>query len=366
MGRFPLVRQIRRILKVCWLHSAIRGDNILRSSAILVIGLAIVACGTTSPAVPTGTVPAISSSAEPAATETPITSATPVPVATGTETATSTPITPTASPTSALTAACNGAPASVSPDGKWVLCDAKDANGLSIPYAVSASGKRWEVALKKIAGPMPVYEDNQVLTWTPDGHYVYAMVHGITTGVGRFFYSGSDIWRMDLTSGAIQDLTPNYTFESNFYDVAVAPDGRRLAFVEQWMPPLTLDLLDLPGDKKTEIKLADTKLGEDPAVTAGELHLTPDGKRLVYKTLTVHRINQCAYVYSIKIMELDNQSTQTVLGDQSIALCNGEPEEYHILQVDNQQIILEHKGDMWRYDIATNKLELQASVTATP
>ena len=144
---------------------------------------------------------------------------------------------------------------------------------------------------KKIAGPVPVYDDNQELTWTPDDHYVYVMVHETMTGVGRFFYSGGDIWRMDLTSGAIQDLTPVYTFESIFFDLSVSPDGRRLAYVDQWMTPLMLDLLDLPGGKKTEIKLADTKVGNRAPVTAGELFWTPDGKKLIYKMITADASN---------------------------------------------------------------------------
>ena len=65
-------------------------------------------------------------------------------------------------------------------------------------------------------------------------------------------------------------------------------------------------------------------------------------------------------------MDLDSQSTQTIIGDQSVVLCNGAPEEYHVQQVDASGITLEHKGDLFRYDIASNKLEALTSPTPVP
>jgi hypothetical protein len=364
MGRTSYVKLKRRFLGESRRPGKVHRKKIRLLCAILLTGVFATACASNPLRGGTATGPVITSPVDTPAAVTPLPTMTPAPTATETATFTAEP--PSASPTSALVAACIGAPATISPDGQWVFCDAKDAKGLSIPYAVSASGKRWDGVYKKIAGAVPVYEDNKVLTWTPDDRYVYVILHGITTGVGRFFYAGSDVWRMDLSDGSIQDLLPLYTFESNFYDLAISPDGRRLATVDQWMTPLMLEVFDLPSDKRTEIKLADTKVGNRAPVTAGELFWTPDGKKLIYKMITVNASNQCAYVYSIQIMDLGNQSTQTVVGDHSIALCNGAPEEYHVLQVDDQGILLELKGARWRYDIATNKLELQASQTATP
>jgi hypothetical protein len=345
-------------------HGAVRSTNIRLFSAVLVTGLVSAACAFTSTGVLTPSAPVATGSPEVSEVYSPFPSMTPVP--TLTETATNTPSAPSPTPTSALAVACNGAPASVSLDGKWVFCDAKDANGFSIPYVVSMDGKRWDVSYKKLAGTAPIYDDHKVLTWMPDDHYVYVMTHLSATGIGRFFYAGSDVWRMDLASGEVKDLLPVYTFDSNFYDLTVSPDGRRLAVVDQWMTPLMLDVFNLPEDSKTEIKLADTKVGNTAPVTAGELFLTPDGKKIIYKMISVSASNQCAYVYSIQIMDLGSQLTQTVIGNQSISMCNGEPEEYHVLKVDNQQIILEQHGAIWRYDISANTLELQASFTATP
>ena len=371
MGRKNGFERTRRTPGVFLQHNTTHKNAISFLFAALVTGLIIAACASTPLASGTQTVPADTSPTDVSTMDTPISTGTTVPA--GTETAANTVEAPTTevpspSPTSALAAACNGAPATVSPDGKWVLCDAKDANGLSIPYRVSTSGKRWNVSFKQIAGPVPVYDDNKVLVWTPDDHYVYVLLHGESVSVGRSFYAGSDVWRMDLSTGAIQDLLPTgqNSFESNFYDLSASPDGKRLAYVNQWQTPLMLDLLDLPGDTENEIKLADTKPGNQNPVTAGELTWTPDGKKLIYKLLTGQALNQCAYTYSILIMDLGSRSTQTIIMDQSVALCNGVPEEYHVVQVDDQEIILEHKGTMWRYDITANKLESQAAQTATP
>ena len=340
-------------------------------SAALVAGLFVAGCVSTPLKTGTGTIPTSAGLANTPTAETPVPSATTLPTAfpSAAATATYTAQAPTPSPTSALAAACNTAPATVSPDGKWVFCDARNSSSFSAPYALSTRGQRWNISFKQIAGGSPVYDDNRVLVWTPDDRYVYILLNGKATSAGRFFYAGGDIYRMDLSSGAIKDLVPieGMPFESHFYDLSVSPDGKRLAYVDQWQTPLMLDLLDLPADTRTEIKLADTKVGNDHPVSAGELDWTPDGKKLIYKQITDNQpLNQCDYVYSILIMDLGNQSIRTVIGDQSVGLCNGEPVEYHVLHVENQAILLEHNGTMWRYDIASNKLEPQASLTATP
>lgn len=364
MGRINSFKLTHRLLVLFRQARRARGKLTSRLSVALVTGLFMAGCASTPLATVTETASVAASPTEPPSLDTPAASATALPTATAT--ATDTTQAPTPSPTSALAVACNTAPATVSPDGKWVFCDAKDSNGISIPYAISAAGQRWNISFKQIAGPAPIYDDNKVLVWTPDDRYVYVLLHGQATSAGRFFYAGGDIYRMDLSSGALKDLVPIGEFEAHFYDLSVSPDGKRLAYVDQWQTPLMLDLLALPGDTRTEIKLADTKQGNDHPVTAGELVWTPDGKKLIYKQITDQPLNQCAYDYSILIMDLGSHSTQTIIGDQSIGLCNGEPAEYHVLQVDNQSIILEHNGALWRYDIASNKLEPQASPTATP
>ena len=368
MGRKYFFKRERRPLGASRQPRPTWGKLISLFSTALVAGWSMVGCGSTPLSTGTGAAPDNPVSAATAllpATAFP----TPTMLLTATATATDTAQAPTPSPTSALAAACNTAPATVSPDGKWVFCDAKSSSSFSTPYALSASGQRWNISFKQFDSAGPVYDDNKVLVWTPDDRYVYLLLYGQATSAGRFFYAGSDIWRLDLSSGAIKDLVPiqGMPFESHFYDLSVSPDGKRLAYVDQWQTPLMLTLLDLPAETRTEIKLADTKVGNDHPVSAGELDWTPDGKKLVYKQITDDQpLNQCEYVYSILIMDLGSQSTQTVIGDQSIGLCNGEPAEYHVLHVDNQAITLEHNGDLWSYDIAANKLEPQASPTATP
>ncbi len=257
MGRNLFFKLVRQLLGAFQPSGALLRNNPFALLAVLVMGLTLAACASTPPAAPTGSTPVISSPVRPIATETPLPSETPAPTATAT--ATSTPIKPTASPTSALAAACKGAPAQVSPDGQWVLCDLKDADGKSIAYVAGGNDQRWDVNYPKLAGPIPVYGDSRVLVWTPDDRYVYVALVEQMAGGSRAFGSTSDIWRMDLSSGAVKDLlhTGEMPFESWFYDLAVSPDAMRLAYINQLQAPLVLDILALPGDTKTEIKLAD-------------------------------------------------------------------------------------------------------------
>ena len=124
-----------------WIFKAFQSCAVANSNKIsllfiaLVTGLVVAACASAPLSTATAAVPATTSPSESPAVVTPLPTLTPV--ETATETATFTAEPPTASPTSALDAACNGALTSVSPNGQWVFCDAKDANSLSIPYAVT-------------------------------------------------------------------------------------------------------------------------------------------------------------------------------------------------------------------------------------
>ena len=235
MGRINSFKLTHRLLEIFRQARRPRGKLTSLLSVALVTGLFMAGCASTPLATITETASVAASPTEPPSLDTPAVSATALPTATAT--ATDTTQAPTPSPTSALAVACNTAPATVSPDGKWVFCDAKDSNGISIPYAISAAGQRWNISFKQIAGPAPIYDDNKVLVWTPDDRYVYVLLHGQATSAGRFFYAGGDIYRMDLSSGALKDLVPIGEFEAHFYDLSVSPDGKRLAYVDQWQTP---------------------------------------------------------------------------------------------------------------------------------
>lgn len=366
MGRNRFVHLKCQLLGTIQPFGTLLRKNSLVLFAVLVMGLALAACATSSPTAKLATAPAISSPVKPTATETPTVLATHVPTATAT--ATAAPIKPTASPTPALAAACKGAPASVSPDGEWVLCDLKDVDGKSIAFVAGGNGRHWDVNYPKLSGSIPVYGGSRVLVWTPDDRYLYAALVEQMAGGSRAFGSTSDIWRMDLSSGAVKDLLPTgeMPYESWFYDLAVSPDALRLVYINQFQAPLALNILALPGDTKTEIKLADNPVNAASRFTAGELVWTPDGKSLVYKWVTDHSDNPCSYEYSILIMDLQTRSIQTFVPETHVPLCNGVPTEYHVTQVSNQQVTLAQNGVQWVYDLAAKTLTQQGTLTPTP
>ncbi len=370
MGRIASIRLKRRSEGGSIRPGKFPRRKIAFLAVAVLLAAMLLACGVASPVgLPSAGPAAVTPPSSTSPTQAPLPATTAMPTQIPTATTTATPVPPTLTPTPALLAACQGAPASLSPDGQWVLCDLKDADGKSIAFVAGGNGRHWDVNYPKLAGPVPVYGDSHVLVWTPDDRYVYvAVVDKFDPSGGRAFYSASDIWRMDLSSGAVRDLIyyGEMKYESWFYDLSVSPDAQRLAYINQLYSPLALDILTLPADTKTEIKLDDNPWNAPDSFTAGELFWTPDGKSLVYKWVTRHSDNTCAYEYSILIMDLQNQSIQTIIPETHVPFCNGVPTEYHVVQVGDQQVTLVVKGVQWVYDLAAKTLIQTGTLTPTP
>jgi Tol biopolymer transport system component len=249
------------------------------------------------------------------------------------------------------------------------LCDAKTADSKSIPFVASADGKTWNISYEKFDGNLVFYGDNHVLLWTPDDHFLYVApyVPPVSYG-GRQFYAALDVWRLDLTSGFVKSLfiRGQMPYESYFYDLSVSPDGKRLAYVNQWQIPLMLDLLSLSNGQQTELKIADTNLDQRKFGTAGELVWSQDGQRLAYKLITSDSTDPCSYDYSILLLNLSGMTTQTLISGKHIPLCVGAYLEYHVTQVGAQQVTLNLNGTTWVYDLAAKGLTQLTTETPTP
>ena len=162
--------------------------------------------------------------------------------------------------------------ASVSPDKKWV------ANGMAALPADGGEEYYTELVVANTNGlitwssskmlPMGLgYTTPRPLQWSKDGRYLYYTNRPVPDGCA-LFVNGSDLLRLDLTSGQVSQIVPAIGLW-----LSLSPDERTLAYIGYG--PRGLVLRDLASDAEREVKL------DFPDWTQlGQIVWSPDGNSL--------------------------------------------------------------------------------------
>jgi hypothetical protein len=240
-------------------------------------------------------------------------------------------------------------------DSEWGLCDNDDKT-----FAVfSIDGRMWQFSYV-IIGLAHTDEGSEYYTraiyLTKDKTYAYfAPSPRNYDPLGPFYGDGIALLRVDLTNGQIQTILSDI---NRYYSISFAPTGRRMAFAALNFDKKPLDLViqDLQSGETRHFEL-DQKYDQ-----AGEFVWSSDGLKLAYKLLIDG--DECSRKFAIRLLNFDGMSSNTIIPDMQINTCQQPDPTFYIDTVTKDTVILEQHGEIWVYDIAAQRLSLQA--TATP
>lgn len=192
-----------------------------------------------------------------------------------------------------------------SPDNVWQI------EGLTALPQAGGAQYYTEMRVKKADGSaewVPVatwsnfglgYTTPQPLHWSPDGHYLYFTNAPVPDGCG-LFVNASDLQRLDLANGEVQEVLPANTT----WSLAIAPDGKTVAYSKAD----EVFLLDLnTGDLKSQ-KVADGESNRQ----LGNFVWSPNSQQLVF-TIAYAPCQPPAWSHSILSMDAQSLSTTTLL-----------------------------------------------------
>jgi serine/threonine protein kinase/Tol biopolymer transport system component len=153
--------------------------------------------------------------------------------------------------------------AAVSPDGRYILNVQNDNGRQSLWLRNVPTGSDTQVI-------PPAAEFYRNLAFSPDGNYIY--FRKAANAQGTQF----DLYRAPVLGG-----TPRAIVRDIDSDLAVSPDGRRIAYVRANNPePGKYRLLsaNADGSDETSLRITESTRGADPT----HLSWSPDGKQIVY------------------------------------------------------------------------------------
>ncbi|HEU5451802.1 MAG TPA: S9 family peptidase [Terriglobales bacterium] len=263
-----------------------------------------------------------------------------------------------------------------SPDGKWIVYQS-DRGGaetydlFAIPAAggeavnltntpqLSETGPVWSrdgkqllITLKPKTSPVfdagvfdlgthqarnLTHESAQDQAWTPrvfgpDGKVAYA----VRRNAG---FTDSSIYRLDLSSGAKEELTPHQG--QNRFDVTdVSPDGKTLLITADKPGGYpNVALLDVATKKITWVT--------DTQWEAGSGNFSPDGKRFTYELNADGRLD-------VYLADTASRAAQKLNVPAGLNTYAGDPTAF---SPDGTRLLVSHQasnqpGDLWVYDIA--------------
>jgi hypothetical protein len=167
-------------------------------------------------------------------------------------------------------------------DGKWALCtDFRDP-----VIFIDQSNQTWLFSYKSFYGQDidPFFLCTELLHTTKDGVYVYFSLPEECMLTEPWFPSMIGLFRMNLTNGKVDRiLGENYDFQNHSgltYDVSISPTGRRMAYIANETPPLTLNILDLKTGENRSLQL------ESKYIYGGLFEWSEDGTKLALKLLS--------------------------------------------------------------------------------
>jgi hypothetical protein len=192
--------------------------------------------------------------------------------------------------------------------GDWVLCDPWAAS-ITI---INASNKMWQFSYQTYYGVEVPHPCTRLQHITQDEAYLYFSLDEDCILTEPGFVSSIGVFRMDLLDGGVSEvLRASYNFESgqgNSYTVSISPTGRRMAYIVDENPSLSLNIVDLQTGDKRSFRL------EEKYLNGGYYSWSEDGTKLAFMLES-----EANYEYFISMVFLDllaENSIVTFIKDQ--------------------------------------------------
>jgi len=215
-----------------------------------------------------------------------------------------------------------------------------------------------------------------LLHWTGDEKFLYFAFINSVDGPFPITVNAEMLFRMDLSTGKVTivlgDIPKNYAESAarHLYAVSISPTSRILAYAVDGpytgdVPPQQkLHLVDLQNSDEKIIPI------EPEYQTIGEFVWSEDGQQLVYTlynfNLSAGDYTSCKYAYSIRWLNLADYNAITFIKNISIDPCANNVDRFKVLNVSTGQVTLEKGNERWAYDVQSQRLELQGTVTPSP
>jgi hypothetical protein len=253
----------------------------------------------------------------------------------------------------------------ISPKKDWAICGG--GGNFKVFHHNAAS---WQFSAQDQFG-VEYYGDFRLIHWTADEKFLYFALMNPLDGPGPITSNAEALFRMDLSTGKVITIlgsinNPDPSTQS-FYVVSLSPTSRRLAYSEN-----KSYFGDVPPQKK--LYLIDLQSGEEKTIPIeteysqiGSFVWSENGQLLTYTLYTDRSDDMCKYVYSVRLLNLTTDDSIAFIKNETIDECtNPRVEEFEVVSVSTDQVILKKGDEQWTYDIELQKLKLEAMVTPTP
>ena len=234
---------------------------------------------------------------------------------------------------------------------------------------VNQNGTFWHFSTQEQFGTN--YDNGpNLLHWTGNEKFLYFAFINSIGGPGPVRPNAEVLFRMDLSTGNVVIVLGSIprTYEEwvihPFFIISISPTSRRLAYVAYRSSQLKLHVLDLQSGTKETIPV------EPEYNLIGEITWSETGEQLVY--MLYHYTDNfgydsCSYTYAIRWLDLRDDSTTTFIKNIAMDPCiDYSASSYQAVSVSPDQVILKRGEEMWEYDVKSQKLNLQVTVTPSP
>ena len=236
-----------------------------------------------------------------------------------------------------------------STDGKWeariLTAFPAEDNDLQVylkqlkVYRTNGS-QEWTVVNEWVSWNLG-YSLPSVFGWSGDGRYLYVVDDVIPDGCQVPGGYHSNLRRVDLQSGEVEEIIENDFFGS----LALSPDGLRVIYKE--LGDVEVAVIDLQSMDVQRIKI-DPGVEESDFWLVGKFTWSPDGKRVLFPII----YDNCFPAGSkLLLVDVDQQISQTII--------EKDRRTFTVLDwtgPDSAQLV-DQDGQHWQLNISTGKLE---------
>jgi hypothetical protein len=240
-----------------------------------------------------------------------------------------------------------------SPSANWYICG--DGYGFEVMHR---DGTSWSFSPKEDYG-IEYYGDIRLIHWTRDEKFLYFAVMNPLDGPGPITINAEALFRMELADGKITTILGSLDYDAieGFYSLSISPTSRRLVyskspFYRDVPHPKSLHIVDLQSGEETVLPI------EARYNTIGRFVWSNDGLLLAYKLYNTSFEGYCEYSYSIRLLDLTDFTSITIVKDVIVEHCQQPPDEFNIQDEFDNAINLEKNGEIWQYDINAQRLRL--------
>jgi hypothetical protein len=241
-----------------------------------------------------------------------------------------------------------------SPKRIWYICD--PASDFTV---MNRHGTSWRFSSEDQLGIKDV-GFARLFKWTSDEQFMYfSVMHPVDGGGDPFTPNAEAVLRMDLSNGKVTTVLGkpgNLLTDYHLYTYSLSPTSRRLAYAQ--LGDDELHIVDLHSDDDKVVPI------EPEFAQTGDFAWSDDEKMLAYKLYTEKK--ECKFSYSIRLLNLTDLDAVTFIKNESIDQCTPPFPEFNIIDVSADQVILQKVNERWKYNIESQRLELQGTVTPSP